>query len=99
MKQWLAERLQELLPHLAVLGVAQEGEIQRLCEEEIAAWRARPTMKQLRSLNTPMIDARNTIRRELVVTPENSWVNPRSGAREHLGLKYLNFADEEWAAM
>ncbi len=99
MKQWLAERLQEVLPQLAALGMAQEAEIRRLCEEEIAAWRARPTMKALRSLNTPMIDARNAIRRELVVTPENSWVNPRTGEREHLALKYVNFADEEWAAM
>jgi hypothetical protein len=101
-KQWLTERMQALLPHLAVLGeggAAQEGEIERVCAEEIAAWRARPTMKALRSLNTPMIDARNAIRRELVITDENSWVNPRTGEREHLALKYLNFADEEWAAM
>ena len=99
MKQWLAERLQVLMPQLAGLSVAQEAEIQRLCVEEIAAWRARPTMKELRSLNTPMIDARNAIRRAVVVTPDNSWVNPRTGEREHLALKYLNFADEEWAAM
>lgn len=99
MKQWLAERMQALLPQLAALGVVQEAEIGRLCAEEIAAWRARPTMKALRSLNTPMIDARNAIRRELEVTRENSWVNPRTGEREHLALKYLNFADDEWAAM
>lgn len=98
MKQWLAERLQVLLPQLEVLGGAQEGEIQRLCEEEIAVWRARPTMKALRSLNTPMIETRNAIRR-LPVTAEKSWMNPRTGEREHLALKYLNFSDEEWAAM
>jgi len=98
-KQWLAERLQVLLPRLAVLGKDQEGEIQLLCEEEIAAWRQRPTMKSIRSLNTPMIDARNAIKEQLAVTPENSWLNPRSGEREHLARKYLNFSEAEWAAM
>ncbi len=72
MKQWLAERLQVLLPRLAVLGKDQEGEIKLLCEEEIASWRSRPTMKSLRSLNTPMIDARNAIKEQLAVTEDNS---------------------------
>jgi hypothetical protein len=98
MKQWLAERLQEVLPQLEVLGAAQEGEIQRICAEEIAAWRARPTMKSLRSLNTPMIDTRNAIRM-LPVTETNSWVNPRTHEREHVALRFMNFSDEEWAAM
>jgi hypothetical protein len=99
MKQWLAERLQILLPRLAVLGKDQEAEIKLLCEEEIAAWRQRPTMKSLRSLNTPMIDARNAIKEQLAVTEENSWLNPRSGEREHLARKHLNFSEQEWAAM
>jgi hypothetical protein len=98
-KQWLAERLAVLLPRLAALGCEQEEEIQRVCEAEIANWRARPTMKSLRSLNTPMMDSRTAIRERLAVTKENSWVNPRSGEREHLALRYLNFSQEEWAAM
>jgi hypothetical protein len=98
-KQWLAERLQVLLPRLAVLGRDQEAEIQRLCEEEIASWRSRPTMKSLRSLNTPMIDARNAIKEQLAVTQDNSWINPRTGEREHLARRYLNFSEQEWAAM
>src|SRR5690242_2830692 len=56
-------------------------------------------MKSIRSLNTPMIDARNAIKEQLAVTPENSWLNPRSGEREHLARKYLNFSEAEWAAM
>ncbi len=99
MKQWLAERLQVLLPRLAVLGKDQEGEIKLLCEEEIASWRSRPTMKSLRSLNTPMIDARNAIKEQLAVTEDNSWLNPRTGEREHLARKYLNFSEQEWAEM
>ncbi len=99
MKQWLAERLQVLLPRLAALGKEQEGEIERLCEEEIASWRSRPTMKSLRSLNTPMIDAHNAIKEQLAVTEDNSWINPRTGERHHLALKYLNCSEAEWAAM
>src|SRR5581483_7970966 len=99
MKQWLAERLQVLLPRLAVLGKDQEAKIKRLCEEEIAYWRSRPTMKSLRSLNTPMIDARNAIKEQLAVTQDNSWLNPRTGEREHLARKYLNFSEAEWAQM
>jgi hypothetical protein len=98
-KQWLAERLAVLLPRLAVLGRDQEKEIKLLCEEEIAAWRSRPTMRSLRSLNTPMIDTRNAIKEQLAVTQENSWINPRTGEREHLGLRYMNFSQQEWAAM
>ncbi len=99
MKQLLAERLQVLLPRLAALGKDQEAEIQRLCEEEMASWRSRPTMKSLRSLNTPMIDARNAIKEQLPLTQENSRINPRTGEREHLALVYLNFSEAEWAAM
>lgn len=99
MKQWLMERLDELLPRLEALDQRQEAEIQRVCEAEIAAWRARPTMRSLRSLNTPMIDSRNAIRERLAVTETNSWINPRTQEREHLALRYLNFSPEEWAAM
>jgi len=97
-KKWLAERLAVLLPSLEALNRDQEEEIKRLCEEEIANWRSRPTMKSIRSLNVPMIDARNAIR-ELALTDENSWVNPRTAEREHLSLKYMNFEPEQWAAM
>ena len=99
MKIWLADRLDALLPQLAGLGREQEQEILRLCEAEIAAWRARPTMKSLRSLTTPMMDTRNAIRERLAVTTENSWLNERTREREHLALRYLNFSQAEWAAM
>jgi hypothetical protein len=98
-KQWLMERVDQLLPRLEALDQRQEAEIQRVCEAEIAAWRARPTMRSLRSLNTPMIDSRNAIRERLAVTQANSWINPRTQEREHLALRYLNFSPEEWAAM
>lgn len=93
------ERLDQLLPRLEPLDQQHEAEIQRLCDAEIAAWRARPTMKSLRSLNTPMMDSRNAIRERLAVTETNSWMNPRTHEREHLALRYLNFSQEEWAEM
>src|SRR5947199_5859529 len=96
--KWLEVRLAVLLPKLETLGRDEEEEIKRLCEEEIAAWRARPTMKSIRSLNDPMNGARNAIK-ELAITYANSWMNPRSQEREHLALKYMNFSKQEWAAM
>src|SRR5436305_3008892 len=97
--KWLEERMTVLLPKLEALRRDQEEEIKQLCEEEIAAWRARPTMKSIRSLNDPMIGTRNAIRERLAVNDDNSWVNPRSQEREHLALKYMNFSKAEWAAM
>ena len=98
MKVWLAQRMEVLLPQLALLGVAQEQEIKHLCEQEIEAWRARPTMKEISSLRVPMTDTRNAIK-ELELTQDNRWKNPRTGAWEHIALKYMNFSEEEWAAM
>src|SRR5262245_15692926 len=46
-----------------------------------------------------LIDARNAIKEQLSVTQENSWINPRTGEREHLARRYLNFSEAEWAAM
>ncbi|MBA2679438.1 MAG: hypothetical protein H0U76_13695, partial [Ktedonobacteraceae bacterium] len=97
-KQWLTQRLEILIPALVVLGKEQEDEIKRLCEEEIATWRARPTMKSLSSLKEPMTLTRNALR-ELEVTENNSWVNPKTDTPEHLALKYMNYGEREWIAM
>src|SRR5436309_4507499 len=99
MTRWLWERLFEsggLIERLQPLGVAQEEEIQRLCEEEIAAWRARPTMRVEASLQEPLRHARNSVRERLAVGEDNRWFNPREGAYEHLALKYLNFTPDQW---
>src|SRR6266516_4194905 len=97
-KVWLEERLSVLLPALSALGTAQEAEIARLCEEEIAAWRARPTMKKASALRPVMTAARNAIK-QLPLTQENRYKDVRSGQWQHIALKYMNFTDEEWAAM
>jgi hypothetical protein len=96
--KWLEERWAVLLPALEPLGVEQEEQIRALCEAEIESWRQRPGLS-VRSLRMPMTLTRNRIREVLLVGEENSWRNPKSGQREHLALKYLNFAREEWISM
>src|SRR5579875_2990429 len=97
-KAWLRERWKMLMPMLESLSSEQEAEIARLCAEEIAAWKARPSMQSPSSLKEPMTDTRNRIR-EIPVTEQNSYLNPRTGEREHLALKYLNYSEQEWAEM
>lgn len=96
MTQWLATRMDAFVAEVMPLSVEQEQAIADVCRREIAAWRARPTMNVQASLKVPMTDARNLLRARLPVTEHNSWLNPRTGKREHLALKYLNFTEEEW---
>jgi len=97
-KVWLEERLSVLLPALSALDTAQEAEIARLCEEEIAAWRDRPTMKKVGSLRPVMTATRNAIK-QLPLTADNRYKDAKSGQWQHIALKYMNFTDEEWAVM
>ena len=97
-KIWLEERWRTLLPALQALGIAQEAEIARLCEEEIAAWRDRPGMKKASSLRPVMTATRNAIK-QLPLTADNRYRDARSGQWQHIALKYMNFSDEEWASM
>ncbi len=85
-KVWLEERLSVLLPALSTLGTAQEAEIARLCEEEIAAWRARPTMKKASALRPVMTATRNAIK-QLPLTQENRYKDAKSGQWQHIALK------------
>jgi hypothetical protein len=99
MTRWQHERFFAdggFLAQLRGLGSEQEGEIERLCQQEMAAWRARPTMREESSLQEPMRHARNAIREHLPVTSFNRWKNPKTQEYEHLGLKHLNFTLEEW---
>lgn len=97
--RWQHQRLFEeggLLEQLRVLGVEQEEQIEQVCQEELAAWRARPSMQVESSLQEPLRHARNAIREHLPVTAANQWKNPKTKEYEHLALKYLNFTLEEW---
>jgi Telomere resolvase len=98
MLKWLEVRLESLVPELDRLGVEQEEEVRRLCEAEKAFWRGRPGVRSKSSLRVPMTQARNRIR-ELDLRVTNQWWNPKTGEREHIALKYLNFSEEEWIEM
>jgi hypothetical protein len=94
--KWLQERWEVLLPTLAFLGCAQEEEIKHICEAELEVWRQRPSLKRAISLQKPLTETRNRIRETFALTDGNWWRNPKSGQKEHLALKYLNFSTEEW---
>src|SRR5437867_2603161 len=89
---WIEERVKTFIPQIALLGVAQEAEIARLCAQEIETWRARGLAQA--SLNSPMTAMRKAIK-ALPLTEENTWINEKQ-EREHLALKYMNFSKEEW---
>jgi telomere resolvase len=97
--KWLEERWERLLPVLSVLGQEQEEQIKLLCGEELQAWRQRPSIREVNSLRQPLTQTRNRIRETFQITETNCWINPKSGAREHLSLKYLNFSSQEWIQM
>jgi hypothetical protein len=88
--RWLEERMERFLPVRAPLEQKQEEQIKRLCEEELRAWRERPSLRGKNSLRKPLTEVRNRIRATFQLTDTNCWMNPKSGAREHLALKYLN---------
>ncbi len=97
-KAWLKGRWDMLIPLLERLTVDQEEEVARICAEEVAAWKARPTMKSPSSLKEPMTDTRNRIK-EIPLTDRNSYFNAKEQKREHIALRHLNYSEEEWAAM
>src|SRR6266487_5893251 len=94
-RAWLDERLKVLLPALQALTAAQETEIERLCTEEIAVWRARPEVKKASALRPVMTATRKAVK-ALPLTSEKRYKNPRTGQYEHIALKYMNFRAEEW---
>ena len=79
--KWLA---QDWTAFFAALDAAStEQDVQRVCEEEIAGWRARPGLKKESSLRGPMTETRNEMKRRL------------SGVKQTWALKYLAFS-EDW---
>jgi hypothetical protein len=97
--KWLEERWETLIPALDQLGKEQEEQMRLLCEAEKDWWRQRPGMNVVNSLRKPMTETRNHIREVLLLRDDNWWIDPKSQAKEHLALKYLNFSTEEWTQM
>jgi telomere resolvase len=100
-KVWLQERWKLLIPALVALDLSQEEEIERICQEEIVAWRARSGMNKDSSLRTPMTDTRNELRRvtKSTLNEKNTWFDPQDGENVHISLKYMNFSEDKWREM
>lgn len=97
-KAWLQERWVVLTEQLQGLTIDNEAEIERICTEEKALWRARPSIKSLSSLKEPMTDTRNEIRR-FPFNERTRWFNPKTQEHEHIFLKHMNWTEEEWKSM
>lgn len=95
---WLQERWETLIPTLIALDLSREEEIERICLEEIAAWRARPKMNKDSSLRNPLIDTRNELKRVTkdTLNEKNTWFDPQDSENVHISLKYMNFSEDEW---
>ncbi len=94
MASWYEQRWETLLHALEQASDVQE--IERLCREEIAAWRARGLAAN--SLRKPLTFMRTALK-EVPLTDLTRWVNPRTRVQEHRALNYLTFSDEEWRLM
>jgi integrase len=85
-KKWLEARWVSLGERL--VSAKREKQIKQICEEEIASWKARPSMKSISSLKEPMSDTRNFIR-----------TLPLTQGMMRYALEHMNYSEEEWAAM
>src|SRR5215467_13296098 len=93
-KAWLRGRWDTFIPALEKLTVAEQDEVARLCEQEIAYFHERFANAAPSSLGEPMSDTRVRLR-EIPLTDTNSYVNDER-KREHIALKFMNYSQEEW---
>jgi Telomere resolvase len=95
---WVQRRWNEALePVVSHATVEHEAELRAVWERELEWWK---TQRGLAgdSLRKPITQVRALIK-GLPLTKLNSWENPRTGEREHLGLKVFNLSEGEWVAM
>src|SRR5271169_5307142 len=97
-KAWLQERWIPLTDALAPLTIAQEEEVAAICKVEMQYW----TDERGAGLGT-LGNLVSQTRKHLTASfpdlnESNSWLNPRSGLREHISLKYINLSKEDWVA-
>jgi hypothetical protein len=95
---WVQRRWSEVLePVVRPATVAHEAELRALWERELDWWKTQRGLSG-DSLRKPITQVRHLIK-VLPVTDDNSWENPRTGEREHLGLKVFNLSEGEWVQM
>jgi hypothetical protein len=93
-RKWLQERWSTLIPRLERLGLNDQEEIKRICQEEMAHWKNERNIS-LSSMRVPLTDTRNRIE-EMEVTDSNRWYSSYIGKNVHIAYKYMNFTEEEW---
>ncbi|GHO88615.1 protelomerase family protein [Dictyobacter formicarum] len=95
---WVRDRwLQALEPVLRTATTAQEAQLRTLWEHELQWWKRQRGLAG-DSLRKPITQVRSLIK-GLPVTEQNSWENPRTGEREHIGLRVFNLSEGEWVQM
>lgn len=95
---WVQRRWDEVLePVVRRATQAQEAELREVWERELAWWKQQRGLAG-DSLRKPITQVRHLIK-SLPVRKDNSWINPRTGEREHLGLKVFNLSEGEWVQM
>ncbi|GHO64444.1 hypothetical protein KSC_033360 [Ktedonobacter sp. SOSP1-52] len=95
---WVQRRWNEVLePVVSRAIVEQEAQLRELWERELEWWKTQRGLSG-DSLRKPITQVRHLIRL-LPVTAENSWENPRTHEREHIGLRVFNLSEGEWVQM
>lgn len=95
---WVQRRWNEVLePVVSRATVAQEAQLREVWEQELAWWKTQRGLSG-DSLRKPITQLRNLIRL-LPMTEENSWENPRTNEREHIGLRAFNLSEGEWVQL
>ena len=95
---WVQRRWNEVLePVVSCATVEQEAQLRALWERELEWWKAQRGLSG-DSLRKPITQVRSLIK-GLPVTEHNSWENPRTGEREHIGLRVFNLSEGEWVQM
>src|SRR2546421_6723124 len=95
---WVRDRwLTQLEPTLRTAVVGQEQELRVLWEQELAWWKEKRHLEG-DSLRNPITQVRYLIS-QIELSEENSWENPRTNKREHIGLRVFNLAEGEWVSM
>lgn len=102
-RQWLQQRWKPLFAEMARYTVYDgvdddEEEFCRICEEEMAAWRAYCEETKSMSFQEMMMETRVVLRTSLPPA-WNEWWNPETEEWEHIGLKYLKGTEQEWEEM
>ena len=95
---WVQRRWNEVLePVVSRATVEQEAQLRALWERELEWWKTQRGLSG-DSLRKPITQVRHLIRL-LPVTEDNSWENPRTNEREHIGLRVFNLSEGEWVQM